>query len=127
MIKSIQNDGEFEGGKAMMHTRRYALMRALLWPVRTSLKHGITKHKSINSHGHSHGKILTICKIIINFVYPTVQATVSRHIAPTLPSREGTLSPLPSKTWYGACSKIFLNLSRRASAAKFGKIGKQND
>ena len=127
MIKSIQNDGEFEGGKAMMHTRRCALTRVLLWPVRTPLKHGITKHKSINSHGHSHDKTLTTCKIIINFVYPTVQATVSRHIAPTLPSREGTLSPLPYNTWYGACSKIFLNLSRRASAAKFGKIGKQND
>ena len=46
MIKSIQNDGEFEGGKAMMHTRRCALMRALLWPVRTPLKHTVADRKA---------------------------------------------------------------------------------
>ncbi len=65
-----------------MHTRRCALMRVLSWPVRTLLKHGITRNKSIHSHGHSHGKILTLCKITINFFYPTVQATVSRNSMP---------------------------------------------
>ena len=46
MIKSIQNDGEFEGGKAMMHTRRCALTRVLLWPVRTPLKHTVAGRKA---------------------------------------------------------------------------------
>jgi len=45
MIKSIQNDGEFEGGKAMMRTRRYASTRVLLWPARTFLKHEILRYK----------------------------------------------------------------------------------
>ena len=36
MPKSILNDGGFKGGKAVMHTRRCALTRVLLWPVRTS-------------------------------------------------------------------------------------------
>ena len=108
MFKSILNDGGLRGGKAMMHTRRYALTRVLLWPVRTPLKHGITQHKSINSRGHSHGKILTICKILINFVYPTVQATVSRNIMPTLPLRKGTLSsPYPRRRSIGSAQKYF--------------------
>ena len=46
MIKSIQNDGEFEGGKAMIHTRRCALTRVLLWPVRTPLKYTVADRKA---------------------------------------------------------------------------------
>ena len=41
MIESIQNDGEFEGGKALTHTRRCALTRVLLWPVRVPIKHRV--------------------------------------------------------------------------------------
>ena len=39
MFKSIQNVGEFEGGKAMMHPCGFALTRVLTWPVCTYLKH----------------------------------------------------------------------------------------
>ena len=46
MIKSIQNDGEFEGGKAMMHIRGCALMPVLLWSVRTLLKHKAAGRKA---------------------------------------------------------------------------------
>jgi hypothetical protein len=45
MVESIRNVGEFEGVKAMMNTCRCALTRALLWPVHTSLKHGILTSK----------------------------------------------------------------------------------
>ncbi len=93
MFELVQNVGESEGGKVQKQLCGRALTLVLLWPVRTSLKHGITKHKSISSHGHSHSKILTISKIIINFVYPTVQATVSRNSMPIPRLRKGTLSP----------------------------------
>ena len=46
MYKSIRNVGVFEGGKATMHTRRYALTRVLLWPVRTPLKHTVADRKA---------------------------------------------------------------------------------
>lgn len=46
MLKSIENVGVFEGGKAMMHTRRCALTRVLLWLVRTPLKHKVAGCKA---------------------------------------------------------------------------------
>ena len=46
MLKSIENVGESEGEKAMMHTRRCALTRVLLWPERTPLKHTVAGCKA---------------------------------------------------------------------------------
>jgi hypothetical protein len=46
MFKSIQNVGEFEGGKAMMHPCGCALTPVLSWPVRTPIKHTVTGRKT---------------------------------------------------------------------------------
>jgi len=47
MFKSIQNDGEFEGGKAIMHPCGCALTRVLLWPVHIPLKHTVASRKAV--------------------------------------------------------------------------------
>ena len=46
MPKSILNDGGLRGGKEVVHTRRCALMRVLLWPMRTPLKHTVAGRKA---------------------------------------------------------------------------------
>ena len=61
MFKSIQNVGEFEGGKATMHMRRCALTRVLLWPVRTPLKHTVAGRKAAVRLGKVVTRVVTDC------------------------------------------------------------------
>ena len=115
MIKSIQNDGEFEGGKAMMHTRRCALMRVLLWPVRTPLKHKILRSKLDYC-------LLTLPKQLprlarffssyskqtINFKKPQFTVTGVLVQGRGIGRKKGTLSPrTPPVRSIGAAQKYF--------------------
>lgn len=102
MIKSIQNDGEFEGGKAMMHTRRCALMRVLLWPVRTPLKHKILRSKldycllMLPKQLPGLGRFLSsYSKQTINFKKPQFTVTGVLVQGRGIGRKKGTLSPPP--------------------------------
>ena len=115
MIKSIQNDGEFEGGKAMMHTRRCALTRVLLWPVRTPLKLRLLGSKPDNPEFTLSKQLSWLTVFFLSYCFktlisknPTVCATVGHKNIPTPSLREGTLSPpTPRVRSIGSAQKYF--------------------
>ena len=117
MIKSIQNDGEFEGGKAMMHTRRCALMRVLLWPVRTPLKHKILRSKldycllMLPKQLPGLGRFLSsYSKQTINFKKPQFTVTGVPVQGRGIGRKKGTLSPpYPPVRSIGFAQKYFPN------------------
>ena len=136
MIKSIQNDGEFEGGKAMMHTRRCASTRVLLWPVRTPLKHKAAGHEVPLKTSKVVTRVVTDwisgCKSKYRglskafFIGEQNRRSTKTIILLCTTAFDGgakqglgggckkaTLSPLPPGTKYRAGSKIFLRFSPR--------------
>ena len=136
MFKSILNDGGLRGGKAMMHPRGCALTQVLLLPVRTSLKHTVAGRKAAvrlskvvtrgvtdwisgwkpNHTGVSETNFIgeqnrrSIKTIILSCI---TAFDGSPKQGPEAKRKKGTLSPLPSGTYYRAGSKIFLRFSPR--------------
>ena len=95
MNELVQNVGEFEGEKVQKQLCDHAYIRVLVWPACTPFKNRITKHKYANLHGNSHGKSLTVCKIIINFVHPTVHTTECQIFEHDRFIRNPPYAPLP--------------------------------
>ena len=62
MLKSIENVGESEGGKVIMHKRGCALTRVLFWPVRAPFEQRIEGHEAAIKLGGVVTRVVTDLK-----------------------------------------------------------------
>jgi len=81
----------------MMHTRRCALMRALLWPVRTPLKHTVADRKAA----------VRLSKVVTRVVTDWISGWKLKHTGVSETNFIGEQNRRSTKTLNLLCTTIF--------------------